>query len=165
MIPNALPKLPTDNLYKHAALAGVTICLFCIGAFAYQLNTLTSMQRRVTEASDIVVYANPNASQKEREQKQVNFDRAFKAFDQYQYLFDIYMGVIAAGIITGVLLAGYGYRNWYERSQKYQDIITKCQAEEIQRKIQDPNKSSERTLSVRISCLGLPIYASLSSNR
>ena len=142
-----ISQLPTDNLYKFMAIAGVVLLLF---GLSYPLRLATELQRQIVEVQVQVDIAELRTEQIQsrveelkkaddltREQvqaveadlydlqEQAAKDRGAAAKSRlllYHFLLFAIIGL--ACIVSGSILARIGFKLWYERVQKPSDQKT-----------------------------------------
>lgn len=140
-----LPQLPTDNLYKFMALAGVALLLF---GLTYPLHLASKISLELADASAQVeiaqlrtdrlserfeaLRANPNAAAVEsmvletqlhelREQAAVLNGKASR-FRVLLAQFIFFTVVCLVSAVGGYILAREGFKLWYIRVQKPADL-------------------------------------------
>lgn len=129
-----IPNLPTDNLYKFAAIFGLVLIVFSSFMFnqtidnAYQfednlnakteLHKLDSLQIQNTDSLSIA----KTKIQIEKDYKQ--YKRIVKRIPS---LFKLYVFLFLLGFIC----AGIGFYNWYFKTQRLNDDILKNESDKI----------------------------------
>ena len=146
----APPNLPTDNLYKFMALAGVSIVVLSTVLFSIQLSAMSEKTDQLT-----LEIASLEAETKNLE---ADVDRAERAptrdtqlLRQRHSELAVQMAVMGArnavlrrvtantgrsqtlmviGWLVGMLIAAVGFVLWYTRVQTFQDQILRAQAKQ-----------------------------------
>lgn len=143
-----LPNFPTDNLYKFVAVAGLILAAYC-AFFAYQqvLDLQLQMARAETE-EDIIrleiqqieqetekIFAKKDASPDEIKEvnariraAQIQRLRVIGKKNEVKLLaaqVRVHYGLFWAGIIGGLLMSGWGFKQWYCQIQKPNDELMK----------------------------------------
>jgi hypothetical protein len=147
-----LPNLPTDNLYKFIALAGLTIIFFSMVLPIIALHNLklellkTNGELSVLQAEfeflrdDMeVAKRNPSPETAPRlgdKMKELRIRTLqLKSKDEAERFLHrqtiIWQSVATIGISIGSLMLILGFKFWYQRVQKYQDLILKKEAGEL----------------------------------
>lgn len=141
-----LPNLPTDNLYKFMAIAGLALIGYC-GFFAYQQVWELELQILRTETEEKIIaeewkILNKNLDRliergktTESEWRDV-IERALvvitkdiqtkgkkKENDLLNKQLTKHYAILWIGIIGGILLCSFGFFFWYNRIQKPNDLL------------------------------------------
>ncbi len=141
-----LSVVPTDNLYKFMAVSGIVIALFSASALynwtneahdrssknlltvmllKAEIDTYTEKRRRAIETGERKAGTKQDHDIELREKfvpQLIQMERAKEESDrELDRLYSVYViGII--GVILGFFLSVLGFRLWYLRVQRYQDI-------------------------------------------
>lgn len=147
-----LPNLPTDNLYKFIALAGLVVILLSIVLPNIALHNLrlellkTNGELSVLQAEyDFLreehnsVENHPNLEEAAKHREKMKELRVrtlqLKSKDESERFLHrqtiVWQSVAAIGLFVGAGMVTFGFKLWYERVQKYQDMILKKDAGEL----------------------------------
>ncbi len=141
-----IPTIPTDNLYKFMALTGVVLV---IGSFILvwfkaersqellreykQGAALIEAKIEIAELSDLLDQESRKRIGKSSElRREVGVDRAKLVVieEELKLILEdklMYMVFLIVSQVVGFSLSIVGFKLWYERVQKYQDIILRRQ--------------------------------------
>ncbi len=146
----AIPNLPTDNLYKFVALAGLSIVVLSvvlptaqqnatgdkIDQYTIDLAVLAVEVKNLKEELEIAV-AQPRPSahdQRLLRQRQLELDARVATITVRTAILKRLvekqgevLGWMAVGLLTGLVLAVIGFSLWYARVQRYQDQLLRAQ--------------------------------------
>ncbi len=148
---------PTDNVYKFFAIAGIAVALF-VPSFCYvQLNAVLDQEDKIEEELtairlEISFYKEDLDSTRNKNQTGEDQARILEAGRnlakrnalQGQKLQTIhrlnsrnkYLPIVAViGLVIGACMAISGFYLWYVRLQKFQDEITKREAQGKSRRV------------------------------
>lgn len=159
------PQLPTDNLYKFIAIAGLVFVVMGVvvplqlqnqidrdhlpvARAVERMTAATTELRREVEAEwDALAHASttqpssrpypsPTSTQSSTStdrmhQLRVEADEAMNLVNSYRVGFRNATRIVGAAVIGGVVgiaMMIFGFARWYQRVQKYQDIILAAEA-------------------------------------
>lgn len=129
-----LPNLPTDNLYKFAAIFGLVLVVFSsfmfnqwinnAHEFENKLNAKTELYRLdslASQSSDSISIAKAKVQiEKDYIQYKRIIEKIPSIFKLYAFLF-----------FLGFIFTGLGFYNWYYKTQRLNDNILKNEADKI----------------------------------
>lgn len=155
----ALPRIPTDNLYKFVALSGVLLVIVGYGIPAYSLVRSSSLARPILREQveriarqkvAISQYERSTAAYKKNDAAagRALYDSAShlndslkrtsaladQAYDEVKEDRDLLADFARLGFVLvaiGAFCAIWGFANWYTRLQKPLDEILQREAEEL----------------------------------
>jgi hypothetical protein len=141
-----IPPLPTDNLYKFIALAGLATALFSYG---FAITRISDIDLRLVESrteSDILQLerdalthdiANPHSRPEDMAQvqskilelaiKSARLEGRNKQTGVLVSDLKLAWGFLGIGMAGGVLFSFYGFKFWYRRVQAPQDKLIQMQ--------------------------------------
>jgi hypothetical protein len=141
-----LPNLPTDNLYKFISLSGVALFFVGVGFLFVEQKSFLDRYTGLREISARIVYQtsqyieptlkNPTRlTPSEIRQRIRVLDSLYAEQKTKQSVIEMQNtdhGIIQIACVLaiglGLLIAERGFRLWYDRVQKYQDVILRNEA-------------------------------------
>jgi len=121
--------IPTDNLYKFKALTGLMLIIICGYLLKSSTENLFNLLDKLQVQETIYNSSSKNISinylqKNEKLTFEVNKRYLKSQIDRLHYI----MGVYFVFFTLGVILSINGFWQWYFRTQIYQDLILKNQA-------------------------------------
>ncbi|MGO8989285.1 MAG: hypothetical protein ACLQGU_14740 [bacterium] len=121
-----LPGLPTDNLYKFMALSGI---ILIISSFYIVWKHSDRSQQLLRELNASLAVENTNSDNRRSDLSDLKLKSEELKFILKEKPW--YMTFLLISQFMGLVLSIVGFRLWYLRVQKYQDIILAKQARSL----------------------------------
>ena len=142
------PNVPTDNLYKFIALSGVALFFFAGGLLFVAQKDFFDQHAALREVTARMAAENENLTLRDSFPNAVadadtaDVERRLRAIDSLLIAYagkrgvkDVYdtgrtvvIIVCVVMMVAGATIADVGFRLWYKRLQRYQDIIIRADA-------------------------------------
>jgi len=142
------PNVPTDNLYKFIALSGVALFFFAGGFLFVSQKDFFDQRAALRELTGRMEAERENMIARDSYPNMTNLadtadvERHLRALDSllvahagkrgaadvYDMGRKIVMVVCLVMMTAGATIADIGFRLWYKRLQRYQDIIVRAEA-------------------------------------
>lgn len=131
----SLPTIPTDNLYKFLAIAGLVLIITFEILYVSKGSQVTSRELALREDIELLQKrVNEKIDRGDAKEARELFLKLENQCTEYRKLaFDVdHFDVIGKQRklfdVVGAVMSIIGFGLWYDRVQKYQDIILKKQA-------------------------------------
>ena len=127
-----IPNLPTDNLYKFAALFGLVLIVFSSFMFNQSINTAYRFEDNLNANNAIYELDSLNKSDSIHIAKvKIELRKDFKQNNRIAKKIPLLFGLYKFLLILGLISALIGFYRWYHKTQKLNDEILKNEAEKI----------------------------------
>lgn len=119
-----LPTVPTDNLYKFAAIFGLTLIVLSFYLMNQTYNSLTSKANEL-EVQDMIhqIKTDVDSTSVDLKIEKIKHDKeVFQLMEKVdKYPKAIYLNLLI--LMVGVIMSFWGFIQWYYKTQKKQDEI------------------------------------------
>lgn len=129
-----LPNLPTDNLYKFAAIFGLVLVVFSSYMFNQTINNAYEFEDNLNAKSELYRLDSlgiHNSDSISIAKAKVQIDKDYKQYKRIvkkiPSVFKLYVFLFFLGFIC----TGIGFYNWYIKTQRLNDHILKNETEKI----------------------------------
>lgn len=122
--------VPTDNIYKFSCLFGLVLIVSAVIAFASIYSS--SLERKIVYVQAVIALES-KAERTKQEEENLKLNRLLiDVTKQNEDLSNICLGVVIA---FGLLLSGYGARQWHRTIQRRDDQLAELQIQKLQAEI------------------------------